>query len=349
MAREEKLNDEVKRLKILKYGIIGFIILFVIACALIIVVTQSRSYVAKVGGVGITVDEFKFFLKQEKDYMLSLGNDENLDAETFWNTKINGEYPIDIARKRALENARQFKIQILEAKRKNIELTEEEKRIIDASLESSIPQGYTSTNDINRYFIEQTGVDYKSMRDILKGYSLISKLQKQSKDEMELTEEEIQKYYDENKRYIDEVTVRHILLYVREGATEEEAKAQEDKAYDLLTRINNGEDFAQLAKEYSDDPGSRDNGGIYTFSRGYMVQEFEDWSFSHNPGDTGVIKTNLGYHVMKLEEKKESLEELRDKVINLLKNKKYDEMVNNWQQSPEYALKTNDKVYESIQ
>lgn len=72
----------------------------------------------------------------------------------------------------------------------------------------------------------------------------------------------------------------------------------------MLKRARAGEDFAKLAKEYSDDPGSKDTGGEYTFARGKMVPEFEAAAFSLNTNQVSdIVQTQFGYHIIKLYEK----------------------------------------------
>ena len=110
------------------------------------------------------------------------------------------------------------------------------------------------------------------------------------------------------------VNVRHILVYP-EGAdgtnlatqefSEEAWAASEKKAQEILDQFLAGdkteESFAALANEYSEDPGSNTNGGLYeNVSEGEMVAAFNDWCFdaARQVGDTGIVKTNYGYHVM---------------------------------------------------
>ena len=87
--------------------------------------------------------------------------------------------------------------------------------------------------------------------------------------------------------------------------SEEEWQACQEKAEGLLSQWSAGdkteEGFAQLANENSSDGGSNTNGGLYeNVTVGQMVQEFNDWCFdeSRKPGDTGLVKTQFGYHVM---------------------------------------------------
>ena len=76
-----------------------------------------------------------------------------------------------------------------------------------------------------------------------------------------------------------------------------------ERADAILQRIRAGEDFATLARQYSEDPGSRNSGGEYIFGRGKMVPEFEAAAFSLEPGEVSdIIQTRFGYHIIKTEE-----------------------------------------------
>jgi parvulin-like peptidyl-prolyl isomerase len=75
---------------------------------------------------------------------------------------------------------------------------------------------------------------------------------------------------------------------------------------DILARAKKGEDFAALAKEFSEDPGSKANGGLYEdFGRGKMVKPFEDAAFGVPVGEiSGIVETKYGYHILKVENRK---------------------------------------------
>jgi len=88
------------------------------------------------------------------------------------------------------------------------------------------------------------------------------------------------------------------------------------KAEDLLKRVRAGEDFATLAKEFSEDPGSRAQGGdLGWFSRGEMVKEFEDAAFALKEGEvSGVVESPFGYHIIKVEEHRRQMNDANNVV-----------------------------------
>jgi parvulin-like peptidyl-prolyl isomerase len=136
-----------------------------------------------------------------------------------------------------------------------------------------------------------------------------------------LDEADVRKYFEAHKTEFEQVRARHILIRVQgspaavrpgqKDLTEAEALA---KAQDLRKRIQAGEDFAQLARQESDDTGSGAKGGDLGFFRhGQMVPSFEEAAFAMQPGDLSEpVKTPLGYHVIKVEAKEsKSFEDVR--------------------------------------
>ncbi|MFK7886962.1 MAG: SurA N-terminal domain-containing protein [Gammaproteobacteria bacterium] len=125
--------------------------------------------------------------------------------------------------------------------------------------------------------------------------------------DMEVNEDELRSIYDAGVAagsYVREETRKssHILIAgdTAEG-DDEEALATAKK---VLERVRNGEDFAELAAEFSDDPGSKSNGGALDWSpRAAFVGPFSDALFSMQPGDVSEpVKTRFGYHVIRLDE-----------------------------------------------
>jgi parvulin-like peptidyl-prolyl isomerase len=134
-------------------------------------------------------------------------------------------------------------------------------------------------------------------------------------------EADVRKYFEAHKTEFEQVRARHILIRVQgspaavrpgqKDLTEAEALA---KAQDLRKRIQAGEDFAQLARQESDDAGSGANGGdLGSFRHGQMVPSFEQAAFALQPGELSEpVKSPFGYHVIKVEAKEsKSFEEVR--------------------------------------
>lgn len=118
-----------------------------------------------------------------------------------------------------------------------------------------------------------------------------------------ISERDIQKYYKEHKKEYEEPEQRKIqyVIFELKPSAQDSAQTRAD-ALDILNQIKNGGDFAELAKEYSDDRATAEKGGdLGFFSRGTMVESFEEALFSAKPGDlVGPIETPYGVHVIQV-------------------------------------------------
>jgi peptidyl-prolyl cis-trans isomerase C len=151
-------------------------------------------------------------------------------------------------------------------------------------------------------------------------------LKREVVNKITVSEDDIKSYYD---THMDEfktpemLRVRHILISVDTGASEEEKQKAKEKAEDILNKINSGEDFTKLASEFSDDTTTKLKGGDLGFiSRGRLVKPFEDAMFALKPGEvSNVVETQFGYHIIKAEEKKDAGVESFDSVKDKIKQK----------------------------
>lgn len=140
-----------------------------------------------------------------------------------------------------------------------------------------------------------------------------------------VNEEEIQQAYERNKdRFTTEPVRRasHILIETDSDADEEQRQAALDQASELLEQLRAGADFAELAREHSDDPGSASRGGdLGRIEEGAMVEPFENALFAleEEGALTEPVRTRFGYHIIKLTEyqpgKVKPLEEVRDQLV----------------------------------
>lgn len=132
-------------------------------------------------------------------------------------------------------------------------------------------------------------------------------------------DEDAKKFYDDQVKALkpeEEVKASHILV-------KDEAKAK-----DIAEKLTKGGDFAALAKENSEDPGSKDNGGdLGYFGHGQMVPEFETAAFALEKGKISPpVKSNFGFHIIKLDDKRmrqpPPFDGLKDRIVNTLLQKK---------------------------
>ena len=149
-----------------------------------------------------------------------------------------------------------------------------------------------------------------------------------------VSDADVKAYYDEHKKDYEQVHARHILIAPKgspaaqppkagqKELTDAEAKA---KAEEIRTKLLAGGDFALLAKSESSDVGSGESGGdLGSFGHGQMVPEFEKAAFEAKPGEiTPVIKTQFGYHIIKVESHDVTpMEQVRPAIEKTLRQKK---------------------------
>ena len=151
-------------------------------------------------------------------------------------------------------------------------------------------------------------------------------LKREIAQKITVSDDELKSYYDSHKdefKTQDMVKARHILVRVDNSASDDEKKKAKEKTELYLKKIKDGEDFAKLASDFSDDPGSKAKGGdLGFFPRGRMVKPFDDAAFSLKPGETsGIVETQFGFHIIKVEDRKDSSVESFDVVKERLKQK----------------------------
>jgi peptidyl-prolyl cis-trans isomerase D len=135
----------------------------------------------------------------------------------------------------------------------------------------------------------------------------------------QVSQQEIQQYFNAHQaeyKVEEQARSRHILIQVPAGADAKTDAAAKAKAEGILKQIQGGANFADLAKKNSDDPGSKDSGGELPFAKkGTMVPEFEKALFGQKIGDTQIIKSHYGYHIVQVEERQDAHSESINEVL----------------------------------
>ncbi|MBN6888083.1 peptidylprolyl isomerase [Cytobacillus horneckiae] len=218
-----------------------------------------------------------------------------------------------------------------EMKKENIKVSDKE---IAEEMEAYMDTfgGEDTFNEV----LKNSGVDVSIIEKNIMTYLASKKI---LEPKIEITDEEIQTYFDENKDSFDkeeEVEASHILV------------DDEKTAKEVVKKIEQDEDFAELAKEYSTDTATKDNGGeLGFFAKGDMVKEFEEKAFGMENGDISEpVKTEYGYHIIKVtdkqEPKKAELEEVKDEIKDILLESKLESEYSVWlnEKFEEYEIKT---------
>ncbi|MFY9541518.1 MAG: peptidylprolyl isomerase [Dethiobacteria bacterium] len=200
-----------------------------------------------------------------------------------------------------------------EGKKRGISVSKEE---IDAEIDIIVGEYYMGNEENLKLDLESRGIPMDFIRNNFRVNIMLEKI---VTGDLEITETEAREYFEENREDFDipeQVRARHILV-----DTEEEA-------LEIISRLENGEDFAGIAKESSKDTGSKEQGGdLGFFPRGEMVKEFEETAFNLEVGGRSApVKTSYGYHVIEKLEHKEgrevTYEEVADKVKEAVKENK---------------------------
>ena len=155
-------------------------------------------------------------------------------------------------------------------------------------------------------------------------------------DAADVRDAEVEKFYEENEGRLtlpEQVRVRHILLTWKPMGTQDDRAAIAKQMEPILERARAGEDFAALAREFSEDSATKGNGGdTGFFHRGTMVPAFEDVAFSLDPGEISEpVSTVFGVHILKLEDRKEArllpLDEVREQLRDYIREQKMEAAV----------------------
>ncbi|MCM3787815.1 peptidylprolyl isomerase [Domibacillus indicus] len=206
-----------------------------------------------------------------------------------------------------------------EAAKEKVQVTDKEiQEELDATIESyGGEEAYKSA-------LESSGMTEADMKEEIKVYLETVKL---LEPRIEITDEEIETYFNENKDTFatsEQVEASHILV-------DDEATAKE-----VAAKLADGEDFAALAKEYSTDTTSAENGGeLGYFGTGEMTGEFEKAAFAMEIGEISEpVKTDYGYHIIKVTGKKEAkaanLEDSKEEIKETLKQEKMSSEYTTW-------------------
>ncbi len=205
---------------------------------------------------------------------------------------------------------------------------------IDKKVQEELDQVTTQAggDDQLKKALAETGITFDEYKSRIRDNQIIhDAVQKAIDQQVKITPEEIKAYYDKNTdQFKQPETVRasHILIRVPADATDEVKKQKRTQIESVMSLLKSGEKFADVAKKFSEDPGSAANGGdLNFFARGQMVPEFDTAAFSLKTNElSGIITTQYGYHILLVTDRKPPqtvpFDEVKDDLGQFLKQRK---------------------------
>jgi peptidyl-prolyl cis-trans isomerase C len=168
---------------------------------------------------------------------------------------------------------------------------------VEAGYQDLLAKGNLTSQQLEEN-VASYGLSLTDIRTMLAKQIVINKLFNETVDKgLSVSAADVINYYTTHQQEFQSpatVTVRHILIATGAGNDSVTLK----KAEEALAKFKNGTDFCALVTDYSNDAGSKQTCGEYTFGKGVMVLPFEEASFAMAPGETRIVKTVFGYHVI---------------------------------------------------
>ena len=297
----------------------------------------QNNYVFKINGEKVTMNEFSPYLVLQKKIM----EQEYENEENIWNGKLTDNYvpAIEIARSNAKQSIVDTVVKVQKAKARKLFLTREEKEQI-STIAEQVEELLKNEGITKEEYI-------KMSEDALLMDKLAVMLYKENNHSTHTHGKiDIESYEKRMESPKAVYSSRHIL-FLTEGMSEDEVEKVRKKAEAVLKRVKAGEDFAKLAGEYSEDPGSKDNGGFYeNIACGKFVEEYEDAVFSVKVGEIypELVKTSYGYHIIKLEGRSDYLRYIE--AYDVIESE-FNEIANKWVE--EAIVEVNEQNYNSAQ
>ena len=272
----------------------------------------SIDKIAIINGSVITREEFNREINQVKQKSLQRGQE------------ISSTQLEDIGNK-ILENLIDLELLFQESHNNGIKV---EKEKIDSQIKS-LKQKLPNNAEFEKLLTELKLSENALKLKIKKGIAIQELVETRITQKIKISDKESKVFYDTNPdlfKQSEQVKANHILIKVAQGADEITKSEAKQKLRQIQQKLKS-EDFAMLAKEFSEGPSKINGGDLGYFQRGQMVKSFEDAAFSLKPEEVSdIVETQFGYHLIKVVDKKPEktipYEDVKDNLVQHLKQEK---------------------------
>ena len=278
----------------------------------------EKDQVAVVNGTVITRQELENEVTRAKNRMAAQGQPV-------------ADVTIEKMDQKILDQLIEMEILLQESQKQKIQITDTSVADHLAKFKARFPSAEAYEKALKKLNISETDLKEKTM----KGLAVQELIEKQVTSKIEISDADRRGFYDSNPNFFEQpeqIEARHILI----KSDPKDEKAQQEKALEKIKeaqqQVKAGEDFADLAKKYSEGPSGKNGGDLGYFGRGQMVKPFEDAAFGLEPDQiSDIVKTRFGYHLIMVTGKKAAstipYEEVKEKIGTHLKQQKTRESV----------------------
>ena len=231
-----------------------------------------------------------------------------------------------------LESLIERELLFQESKKKGIQVKSE---AVSDQLQK-IKQRYPNPEEFKKLLSSMGLTESDVLSQIARGMAIQELIDKEVAEKIKVSDEETKSFYDRNPQLFqqpEQIKASHILIKVQSNAPDEQKAEARKKIETVQQKVQKGEDFATLAKTYSEGPSGPKGGDLGYFRRGQMVKPFEEAAFSLKPNETSdIVETQFGYHLIKVDDKKPATKmayaEVKDRLSEHLKKQKTDSETN---------------------
>ena len=269
--------------------------------------SKLPAVVAHVNGVAITKQELIDRAESMRAQMAGMGAPAPPQSEDFYRAMLDQLIGAELL--------------FAEAKKRGLVPSDAEAAAQLAQLKSKNPEQFAKG-------LAARGVTEKELvADLAQNLAIQKLINTDVTAAVKVSDEAARKFYQDNLKLMKrpaQVRVRHILINAAQSASADEKKAARGKAEGILERLKGGADFAAVARETSDDNGSKNEGGLLPWlGPGQTVPAFEKAAFALKPKElSGVVESPFGFHILKLEERRDAstvpFEEARPQIEQLV-------------------------------